>query len=147
MSISKTIEITPEEIRANVMQVQFKEHIIPAIRRVLRTAGDKAAGSISDLKKKGKGITICGGGAYIKKVDKFIEEELAKEYYIEVKTEKVTKPMRQKYEGDLFEVRTAPNPLDNVIDGCVKYCDTIYKQLIIEQNPSREILIKDEDLG
>ncbi|WP_339041146.1 rod shape-determining protein [Spiroplasma endosymbiont of Apeira syringaria] len=147
MSISKTIEITPEEIRANVMQVQFKEHIIPTIRRVLRTAGDKAAGSISDLKKKGKGITICGGGAYIKKVDKFIEEELAKEYYIEVKTEKCTKPMRQKYEGDLFEVRTAPNPLDNVIDGCVKYRDTIYKQLIIEQNPSREILIKDEDLG
>ncbi|WP_339045940.1 hypothetical protein [Spiroplasma endosymbiont of Colias croceus] len=55
--------------------------------------------------------------------------------------------MRQKYEGDLFEVRTALNPLDNVIDGCVKYRDTIYKQLIIEQNPNREILIKDEDLG
>ncbi|MBP1527270.1 MAG: rod shape-determining protein [Spiroplasma ixodetis] len=34
MSISKTIEITPEEIRENVMQAQFKEHIIPAIRRV-----------------------------------------------------------------------------------------------------------------
>ncbi|WP_425382356.1 rod shape-determining protein [Spiroplasma endosymbiont of Melieria omissa] len=147
MSISKTIEITPEEIRENVMQVQFREHVIPSIRRVLRTSGEKAAGSVSDLKKKGKGITICGGGAYIKKIDEFIKEELAKEYFIEVKAEKGTKPIRQKYEGDIFEVRVAQNPLDNVIDGCVKYRDTIYKQLIAEQNPNREILIKDEDLG
>ena len=147
MSISKTIEITPEEIRENVMQVQFREHIIPSIRKVLRTAGEKAAGSVSDLKKKGKGITICGGGAYIKKIDEFIKEELAKEYFIEIKAEKNTKPIRQKYEGDIFEVRAAQNPLDNVIDGCVKYRDTIYKQLIIEQNPNREILTKDEDLG
>ncbi|WP_339041891.1 rod shape-determining protein [Spiroplasma endosymbiont of Apeira syringaria] len=147
MSISKTIEITPEEIRENVMQVQFREHVIPSIRRVLRTSGEKAAGSVSDLKKKGKGITICGGGAYIKKIDEFIKEELAKEYFIEVKAEKGTKPIRQKYEGDIFEVRVAQNPLDNVIDGCVKYRDTIYKQLIVEQNPNREILTKDEDLG
>ncbi|CAB1054883.1 rod shape-determining protein [Spiroplasma endosymbiont of Danaus chrysippus] len=147
MSISKTIEITPEEIRENVMQVQFREHVIPSIRRVLRTSGEKAAGSVSDLKKKGKGITICGGGAYIKKIDEFIKEELAKEYFIEVKAEKATKPIRQKYEGDIFEVRVAQNPLDNVIDGCVKYRDTIYKQLIVEQNPNREILTKDEDLG
>ncbi|WP_425377179.1 rod shape-determining protein [Spiroplasma endosymbiont of Aleiodes alternator] len=147
MSISKTIEITPEEIRENVMQVQFREHVIPSIRRVLRTSGEKAAGSVSDLKKKGKGITICGGGAYIKKIDEFIKEELAKEYFIEVKAEKGTKPIRQKYEGDIFEVRVAQNPLDNVIDGCVKYRDTIYKQLIVEQNPNREILRKDEDLG
>ncbi|WP_338980204.1 rod shape-determining protein [Spiroplasma endosymbiont of Lasioglossum malachurum] len=147
MSISKTIEITPEEIRENVMQVQFREHVIPSIRRVLRTSGEKAAGSVSDLKKKGKGITICGGGAYIKKIDEFIKEELAKEYFIEVKVEKSTKPIRQKYEGDIFEVRVAQNPLDNVIDGCVKYRDTIYKQLIVEQNPNREILTKDEDLG
>ncbi|WP_342257743.1 rod shape-determining protein [Spiroplasma endosymbiont of Nomada ruficornis] len=147
MSISKTIEITPEEIRENVMQVQFREHVIPSIRRVLRTSGEKAAGSVSDLKKKGKGITICGGGAYIKKIDEFIKEELAKEYFIEVKAEKSTKPIRQKYEGDIFEVRVAQNPLDNVIDGCVKYRDTIYKQLIAEQNPNREILTKDEDLG
>ncbi|WP_338961463.1 MULTISPECIES: rod shape-determining protein [unclassified Spiroplasma] len=147
MSISKTIEITPEEIRENVMQVQFREHVIPSIRRVLRTSGEKAAGSVSDLKKKGKGITICGGGAYIKKIDEFIKEELAKEYFIEVKVEKGTKPIRQKYEGDIFEVRVAQNPLDNVIDGCVKYRDTIYKQLIVEQNPNREILTKDEDLG
>lgn len=147
MSISKTIEITPEEIRENVMQVQFREHVIPSIRRVLRTSGEKAAGSVSDLKKKGKGITICGGGAYIKKIDEFIKEELAKEYFIEVKVEKTTKPIRQKYEGDIFEVRIAQNPLDNVIDGCVKYRDTIYKQLIVEQNPKREILTKDEDLG
>ncbi|WP_342266533.1 rod shape-determining protein [Spiroplasma endosymbiont of Villa modesta] len=147
MSISKTIEITPEEIRENVMQVQFREHVIPTIRRVLRTSGEKAAGSVSDLKKKGKGITICGGGAYIKKIDEFIKEELAKEYFIEVKAEKGTKPIRQKYEGDIFEVRVAQNPLDNVIDGCVKYRDTIYKQLIAEQNPNREILTKDEDLG
>ncbi|TLF26742.1 MAG: hypothetical protein FCO83_01470 [Spiroplasma sp. WSS] len=147
MSISKTIEITPEEIRENVMQVQFREHVIPSIRRVLRTSGEKAAGSVSDLKKKGKGITICGGGAYIKKIDEFIKEELAKEYFIEVKAEKGTKPIRQKYEGDIFEVRVAQNPLDNVIDGCVKYRDTIYKQLIAEQNPNREILTKDEDLG
>jgi len=147
MSISKTIEITPEEIRENVMQVQFREHVIPSIRRVLRTSGEKAAGSVSDLKKKGKGITICGGGAYIKKIDEFIKEELAKEYFIEVKAEKGTKPIRQKYEGDIFEVRVAQNPLDNVIDGCVKYRDTIYKKLIAEQNPNREILTKDEDLG
>ncbi|WP_338978417.1 rod shape-determining protein [Spiroplasma endosymbiont of Panzeria rudis] len=147
MSISKTIEITPEEIRENVMQVQFREHVIPSIRRVLRTSGEKAAGSVSDLKKKGKGITICGGGAYIKKIDEFIKEELAKEYFIEVKAEKDTKPIRQKYEGDIFEVRVAQNPLDSVIDGCVKYRDTIYKQLIVEQNPNREILTKDEDLG
>ncbi|WP_338987920.1 rod shape-determining protein [Spiroplasma endosymbiont of Dasysyrphus albostriatus] len=147
MSISKTIEITPEEIRENVMQVQFREHVIPSIRRVLRTSGEKAAGSVSDLKKKGKGITISGGGAYIKKIDEFIKEELAKEYFIEVKAEKGTKPIRQKYEGDIFEVRVAQNPLDNVIDGCVKYRDTIYKQLIAEQNPNREILTKDEDLG
>ncbi|WJG71273.1 rod shape-determining protein [Spiroplasma ixodetis] len=147
MSISKTIEITPEEIRENVMQVQFREHVIPSIRRVLRTSGEKAAGSVSDLKKKGKGITICGGGAYIKKIDEFIKEELAKEYFIEIKAEKGTKPIRQKYEGDIFEVRVAQNPLDNVIDGCVKYRDTIYKQLIVEQNPNREILTKDEDLG
>ncbi|WP_342273201.1 rod shape-determining protein [Spiroplasma endosymbiont of Acasis viretata] len=147
MSISKTIEITPEEIRENVMQVQFREHVIPSIRRVLRTSGEKAAGSVSDLKKKGKGITICGGGAYIKKINEFIKEELAKEYFIEVKAEKSTKPIRQKYEGDIFEVRVAQNPLDNVIDGCVKYRDTIYKQLIVEQNPNREILTKDEDLG
>ncbi|WP_425381798.1 rod shape-determining protein [Spiroplasma endosymbiont of Polydrusus pterygomalis] len=148
MSISKTIEITPAEIRENVMTVEFREHIIPAIRRVLRTVGDKAPGSISDLKKKGKGITICGGGAYIKKVDKFIQEELSKEYFIDVKSDKSgTKPMRQRYEGDLFEVRVAQNPLDNVIDGCVKYRDTVYKQLLEEQNPNREILTKDEDLG
>lgn len=147
MSISKTIEITPEEIRENVMQVQFREHVIPSIRRVLRTSGEKAAGSVSDLKKTGKGITICGGGAYIKKIDEFIKEELAKEYFIEIKAEKATKPIRQKYEGDIFEVRVAQNPLDNVIDGCVKYRDTIYKQLIAEQNPNREILTKDEDLG
>ncbi|WP_425381254.1 rod shape-determining protein [Spiroplasma endosymbiont of Polydrusus pterygomalis] len=148
MSISKTIEITPEEIRENVMQIQFREHIIPSIRRVLRTSGEKAAGSVSDLKKKGKGITICGGGAYIKKIDEFIKEELSKEYFIEVKSDKSgTKPVRQKYEGDIFEVRVAQNPLDNVIDGCVKYRDTIYKQLLAEQNPNREILTKDEDLG
>lgn len=147
MSISKTIEITPEEIRENVMQVEFREHVIPAIRRVLRTSGEKAPGSVSDLKKKGKGITICGGGAYIKKIDEFIKEELAKEYFIEIKAEKGTKPIRQKYEGDIFEVRVAQNPLDNVIDGCVKYRDTIYKQLITEKNPNREILTKDEDLG
>ncbi len=148
MSISKTIEITPAEIRENVMTVEFREHIITAIRNVLRIVGDKAPGSISDLKKKGKGITICGGGAYIKRVDKFIQEELAKEYFIDVKSDKSgTKPMRQRYEGDLFEVRVAQNPLDNVIDGCVKYRDTVYKQLLEEQNPNRQILTKEEDLG
>ncbi|WP_342273698.1 rod shape-determining protein [Spiroplasma endosymbiont of Acasis viretata] len=144
MSISKTIEITPEEIRESVMQVQFREHVIPTIRTVLRTVGDKAAGSVSDLKKKGKGITICGGGAYIKKIDEFIMEELSKEYFIEIKSNKSgTKPVRQKYEGDIFEVRIAQNPLENVIDGCVKYRDTIYKQIIAEQNPNREILKKE----
>ncbi|MBP1527431.1 rod shape-determining protein [Spiroplasma endosymbiont of Dactylopius coccus] len=146
MSISKTIEITPEEIRESVMQVQFREHVIPAIRTVLRTVGDKASGSVSDLKKKGKGITICGGGAYIKKIDEFIKEELSKEYFIEVKSNKSgIKPVRQKYEGDIFEVRIAQNPLENVIDGCVKYRDTIYKQIIAEQNPNREILKKEEE--
>ncbi|BDT02456.1 rod shape-determining protein [Spiroplasma ixodetis] len=146
MSISKTIEITPEEIRENVMQVQFREHVIPTIRTVLRTVGEKAAGSVSDLKKKVKGITICGGGAYIKKIDEFIKEELSKEYFIEIKSKKSgTKPVRQKYEGDIFEVRVAQNPLENVIDGCVKYRDTIYKQIIAEQNPNREILKKEEE--
>lgn len=146
MSISKTIEITPEEIRENVMKVEFREHVIPSIRTVLRTVGEKAAGSVSDLKKKGKGITICGGGAYIKKIDEFIKEELSKEYFIEVKSNKSnTKLIRQKYEGDIFEVRIAQNPLDNVIDGCVKYRDTIYKQIIAEQNPNREILKKEEE--
>jgi len=146
MSISKTIEITPEEIRENVMQVQFRLEVIPAIRRVLRTSGEKAPGSISDLKKKGKGITVCGGGAYIRKIDTFIKEELAKEYFIEVTDKKGTKPIRQKYEGDIFEVRIAENPLDNVIDGCVKYRDTIYKLLLAEQDPNREILHKDDEL-
>ncbi|WJG71301.1 hypothetical protein SIXOD_v1c26970 (plasmid) [Spiroplasma ixodetis Y32] len=146
MSISKTIEITSEEIRESVMQVQFREHVIPAIRTVLRTVGEKAAGSVSDLKKKGKRITICGGGAYIKKIDEFIKEELSKEYFIEVKSNKsTTKLIHQKYEGDIFEVRIAQNPLDNVIDGCVKYRDTIYKQIIAEQNPNRELLKKEEE--
>lgn len=145
MSISKTIEITPEEIRENVMQVQFRLEIIPALRRVLRTSGEKAPGSVSDLKKKGKGITICGGGAYIKKAAEFIKEELAKEYFVEVSGKTGTKPIRQKYEGDIFEVRVAENPLDNVIDGCVKYRDIIYKQLLAEQDPNREILKKDDD--
>lgn len=145
MSISKTIEITPEEIRKNVMQVQFRLEIIPALRRVLRTSGEKAPGSVSDLKKKGKGITICGGGAYIKKAAEFIKEELAKEYFVEVSGKTGTKPIRQKYEGDIFEVRVAENPLDNVIDGCVKYRDIIYKQLLAEQDPNREILKKDDD--
>lgn len=145
MSISKTIEITPEEIRENVMQVQFRLEIIPALRRVLRTSGEKAPGSVSDLKKKGKGITICGGGAYIKKAAEFIKEELAKEYFVEVSGKAGTKPIRQKYEGDIFEVRVAENPLDNVIDGCVKYRDIIYKQLLAEQDPNREILKKDDD--
>lgn len=145
MSISKTIEITPEEIRENVMQVQFRLEIIPALRRVIRTSGEKAPGSVSDLKKKGKGITICGGGAYIKKAAEFIKEELAKEYFVEVSGKTGTKPIRQKYEGDIFEVRVAENPLDNVIDGCVKYRDTIYKQLLAEQDPNREILKKDDD--
>ncbi|WP_342276376.1 rod shape-determining protein [Spiroplasma endosymbiont of Nebria brevicollis] len=145
MSISKTIEITPEEIRENVMQVQFRLEIIPAIRRVLRTSGERAPGSVSDLKKKGKGITICGGGAYIRKINDFIKEELAKEYFIEVTGKGGTKPIRQKYEGDIFEVRVAENPLDNVIDGCVKYRDTIYKQILAEQDPNREILTKDEE--
>uniref|UniRef100_A0A310SEB7 Uncharacterized protein n=1 Tax=Eufriesea mexicana TaxID=516756 RepID=A0A310SEB7_9HYME len=116
MSISETIEITLQEIRENVVQFQLKENVIPAIHRVLRTAGNKAAETISDLKKK-------------------------------VKTEKSTRAMRQKYEGDPFEIRTAQNPLDNALDACVKYRDTIYKQLIIEQYPSREVLIKNEDLG
>ncbi|BET39677.1 hypothetical protein [Spiroplasma ixodetis] len=145
MPISKTIEITPEEIRENVMKVEFREHVIPTIRTVLRTAGEKAAGSISDLKKKSKGITICGGGTYIKKIDEFIKEELSKEYFIEVKSNKSDiKPIRKKYEGDIFEVRISQNPLDNVIDGCVKYRDTIYKQIISEQNPTSEILKKEE---
>lgn len=130
MSISKTVEITPEEIRENIMEVEFKEHVIPAIRTVLRTVEDKATGNVSDLKKKGKGITICGGGTYIKKIDEFIKTELSKEYFIEVKSN--TKPIRQKYEGDIFEVRVAQNPLNNVIDGCVKYRDTVYKQIIAE---------------
>lgn len=141
MSISKTVEITPEEIRENIMEVEFKEHVIPAIRTVLRTVEDKATGNVSDLKKKGKGITICGGGTYIKKIDEFIKTELSKEYFIEVKSN--TKPIRQKYEGDIFEVRVAQNPLNNVIDGCVKYRDTVYKQIIAEQNPNREILKKE----
>lgn len=141
MSISKTIEITPEEIRENIMEVEFKEHVIPAIRTVLRTVEDKATRNVSDLKKKGKGITICGGGTYIKKIDEFIKTELSKEYFIEVKSN--TKPIRQKYEGDIFEVRVAENPLNNVIDGCVKYRDTVYKQIIAEQNPNREILKKE----
>lgn len=145
MSISKTIEITPEEIRENVMQVQFREHIVPSIRRVLRTAGEQAAGCVSDLKKKGKGLTICGGGAYIKKIDEFIKEELSKEYFIETTSNKAIKPVRQKYEGDIFEVRVAENPLDNVIDGCVKYRDTIYKRLLAEQDPNREILTKEDE--
>ncbi|WP_308149463.1 rod shape-determining protein [Spiroplasma sp. AdecLV25b] len=146
MSISKTIEITPEEIRENVMQVQFRLEIIPTIRRVLRTSGERAPGSISDLKKKSKGITVCGGGAYIRKIAEFIKEELAKEYFIEVTGKGGTKPIRQKYEGDIFEVRVAENPLDNVIDGCVKYRDTIYKQIILEQDPNRETLVKDEEI-
>uniref|UniRef100_A0A310SDP0 GTP-binding protein TypA/BipA like protein n=1 Tax=Eufriesea mexicana TaxID=516756 RepID=A0A310SDP0_9HYME len=54
MSISETIEITLQEIRENVVQFQLKENVIPAIHRVLRTAGNKAAETISDLKKKVK---------------------------------------------------------------------------------------------
>lgn len=145
MSISKTIVITPEEIRENVMQVQFREHVIPAIRRVLRTAGEKAPGSISDLKKIGKGITICGGGAMIRNIDKFVQEEIAKEYFVQSPGKAGTKPTQQKYEGDHFEVRCAENSLDNVIDGTVKYRDTIYQTILEEQNPNRIVLKKDEE--
>ena len=146
MSISKTIEITAEEIRENVLVVQFREHIIPAIRKVLRIAGDKAPGAISDLKKKGKGITICGGGAYIKNIDAFIQKELEKEHYVQAPTVNGKRTNQQKYEGDQFEVRCAENPLDNVIDGCVKYRDTIIRMLQDEQDPNRRILKKDDEL-
>lgn len=144
MSISKTLEITPDEIRENVLQVQFREHIIPTIRNCLRTTGERAPSAISDLKKKSKGIIICGGGAYIKNIDKFIQEELEKEYFVEINGKEIN-TIHQKYDGGKFEVHCAKNPLNNVIDGCVKYCDTIYQIILSEKDPNRNILIKDKE--
>lgn len=134
LAISKTIHISPEEIRVEVMQKEFREHVIPAIRKVLRMATEKALGSISDLKKVGKGITISGGGAYIKGIDKFIQEELIKEYHI-TEYDKDNKVISDEvYEGDLFEVRRANDPLYNVIEGCTKYRDEIYREILQESN-------------
>lgn len=132
LAVSKTVNVTPEEIRTHVMQKEFREHIIPAIRAVMRTAVEKALGSVSDLKKSGKGITICGGGAGIKGIDKFIQEELAKEYHLEEFNDGVKVITGEIYEGDFFEVRCAKDPLYNVIDGCMKYRDSIYREILQE---------------
>lgn len=132
LSISKTIYVTPEEIR-EVMQREFREHIIPAVRKVLRLSTEKALGSVADLKKLGKGITISGGGAYIKGIDKFIQEELAKEYHLESYDEHGNVVSDEVYEGDEFEVRCSAEPLYDVINGCVKYRDEIYREILEEK--------------
>ncbi|MDQ7982750.1 MAG: rod shape-determining protein [Spiroplasma sp.] len=132
LSVSKTVSITPEEIR-EVMQHEFREHIIPSIRKVLRLSVSKALGSIGDLKKLGKGITISGGGAYIKGIDKFIQEELAKEYHFETYDEMGNVVSEEVYEGDEFEVRCSEDPLYDVINGCVKYRDEIYREILEEK--------------
>lgn len=130
LSVSKTIDVTPEEIRTHVMQKEFREHVIPTIRLVLRTTGEKAHGSIADLKKVGKGITICGGGTYIKGIDKFIHQELLKEYHLEKFDDNGVLISDEIYEGDDFEVRLSQNPLYDVINGCVKYRDEIYREIL-----------------
>lgn len=139
LAISKTVYVTPEEIRTNVMQKEFRDHIIPAIRKVLRVSVEKALGSIGDLKKIGKGITICGGGAYIKGIDKFIQDELVKEYHIE-ELDADNNLVDEVYEGDLFEVRCATEPLYNVINGCMRYRDEIYREILQEQNHKNNVL-------
>lgn len=132
LSVSKTILVTPEEIR-EVMQHEFRENVIPAIRKVLRISVEKALGSIGDLKKLGKGITISGGGAYIKGIDKFIQDELAKEYHLETYDEHGSVISDEVYEGDEFEVRCSAEPLYDVINGCVKYRDEIYREILQEK--------------
>lgn len=132
LSISKTVFVTPEEIRG-VMQHEFREHIIPAIRKVLRLSVGKALGSISDLKKLGKGITVSGGGAYIKGIDKFIQDELAREYHLESYDEHGNVISDEVYEGDEFEVRCSSEPLYDVINGCTKYRDEIYREILEEK--------------
>ncbi|MBE4703905.1 rod shape-determining protein [Spiroplasma platyhelix] len=143
LAISKTIYISPEEIRTNVMQKEFRDHIIPAIRKVLRIAVEKALGSIGDLKKVGKGVTICGGGAYIKGIDKFIQDELAKEYHLKEYDKKEKLVADEVYEGDFFEVRCAKDPLYNVINGCMKYRDEIYREILQEQEHKDNLLFDD----
>lgn len=132
LAVSKTIFVTPEEIRTNVMQKEFREHIIPAIRKCLKIGVEKALGSIGDLKKIGKGITICGGGAYIKGIEKFIQEELVKEYHLKQYDRNKNVVSEEVYEGDYFEVRCAKDPLYNVINGCIKYRDEIYREILQE---------------
>jgi len=132
LAISKTIYVTPEEIR-EVMQREFREHIIPAIRKVLRISTEKALGSVADLKKLGKGITISGGGAYIRGIDKFIQDELSKEYHLEAYDEHGNIVSDEVYEGDEFEVRCSAEPLYDVINGCVKYRDEIYREILEEK--------------
>lgn len=134
LSISKTLEISPEEIRTNVMQKEFREHIIPTIRNVLRMTGGKAYGSISDLKRPGKGITICGGGSYIRGVAQFVREELAKEYHVSQIDSKGNVISDDVYEGDIFDVKVSKDPLNDVINGCVKYRDEIYREILSEKN-------------
>lgn len=141
LAISKTVDISPEEIRVNVMQKEFRDHIIPTIRKVLRVSTEKALGSIGDLKKIGKGITICGGGAYIKGIDKFIQDELSKEYHLEEYDEKNQLILDEVYEGDVFEVRCAKEPLYNVIDGCMRYRDEIYREILHEQDIKNNLLL------
>lgn len=143
LAVSKTIYISPEEIRTNVMQKEFRDHIIPAIRKVLRISVEKALGSIGDLKKVGKGITICGGGAYIKGIDKFIHDELVKEYHIKEYDANKKLIVDEVYEGDLFEVRCAKDPLYNVINGCMKYRDEIYREILQEQQHKNNLLFDD----
>lgn len=132
LAISKTVYVTPEEIRT-VMQAEFREHIIPAIRKVLRISTEKALGSVADLKRLGKGITISGGGAHIRGIDKFIKDELAKEYHLESYDEQGNVVSDEVYEGDEFEVRCSTEPLYDVINGCVKYRDEIYREILEEK--------------
>lgn len=132
LSVSKTIYVTPEEIR-EVMVREFREHVIPAIRKVLRLSTEKALGSVADLKKLGKGITISGGGAYIKGIDKFIQAELVKEYHLEDYDHEGNLISSEVYEGDEFEVRCSAEPLYDVINGCVKYRDEIYREILEEK--------------
>lgn len=147
LAVSKTIYISPEEIRTNVMQKEFRDHIIPAIRKVLRISVEKALGSIGDLKKVGKGITISGGGAYIKGIDKFIQDELDKEYHLEEYDEKKQLIADEVYEGDYFEVRCAKDPLYNVINGCMRYRDEIYRDILQEQEHKNNLLFDNSTSG
>lgn len=140
LAVSKTVDVSPEEIRTNVMQREFRDHIIPAIRKVLRVGVEKALGSIGDLKRIGKGITISGGGAYIKGIDQFIHDELAKEYHLKDFDQETQQSTDEVYEGDIFEVRCATDPLYNVINGCLKYRDEIYREILQEENHMNNLL-------